>query len=36
MAAIGLTAPDIARQVTGVVAVLDGRFADEAEGVSQE
>src|SRR5882757_951084 len=30
MAEIGLTAPDIARQVTGVVATIDGRFADEA------
>lgn len=30
MAAIGLTAPDIARQVTGVVATIDGRFADDA------
>ncbi|MFG1808482.1 1-deoxy-D-xylulose-5-phosphate synthase [Streptomyces sp. NPDC049040] len=32
MASIGLTAPDIARQVTGVVATIDGRFADEASG----
>ncbi|WP_037914182.1 1-deoxy-D-xylulose-5-phosphate synthase [Actinacidiphila yeochonensis] len=30
MAAVGLTAPAIARQVTGVVATLGGRFADEA------
>ncbi|MFI0899646.1 1-deoxy-D-xylulose-5-phosphate synthase [Streptomyces sp. NPDC020983] len=30
LAAVGLTAPDIARQVTGVVATIDGRFADEA------
>jgi 1-deoxy-D-xylulose-5-phosphate synthase len=30
MADIGLTAPDIARQVTGVVATIGGRFADEA------
>jgi 1-deoxy-D-xylulose-5-phosphate synthase len=30
LAAIGLTAPDIARQVTGLVATIDGRFADEA------
>ncbi|THA23926.1 1-deoxy-D-xylulose-5-phosphate synthase [Streptomyces sp. RKND-216] len=30
MAGIGLTAPDIARQVTGLVARLDGRFHDEA------
>jgi 1-deoxy-D-xylulose-5-phosphate synthase len=26
MTEIGLTAPDIARQVTGLVAKLDGRF----------
>ncbi len=26
MAEIGLTAPDIARQVTGLVAKLDGRY----------
>ncbi|CAL9588058.1 1-deoxy-D-xylulose-5-phosphate synthase [Streptomyces sp. enrichment culture] len=35
MAEIGLTAPDIARQVTGLVSTIDGRFdresADEAE-----
>ncbi|MFC5724354.1 1-deoxy-D-xylulose-5-phosphate synthase [Streptomyces gamaensis] len=31
MAGIGLTAPDIARQVTGLVAKLDGRFEDSAE-----
>ncbi|MFI9154096.1 1-deoxy-D-xylulose-5-phosphate synthase [Streptomyces sp. NPDC053367] len=35
MAEIGLTAPDIARQVTGLVSRIDGRFdresADEAE-----
>ncbi|MEU3207302.1 1-deoxy-D-xylulose-5-phosphate synthase [Streptomyces cyaneofuscatus] len=30
MAEIGLTAPDIARQVTGLVAKLDGRFASRA------
>ncbi|MFJ6937851.1 1-deoxy-D-xylulose-5-phosphate synthase [Streptomyces sp. NPDC101132] len=30
MAEIGLTAPDIARQVTGLVAKLDGRFDSEA------
>ncbi|MFD9716018.1 1-deoxy-D-xylulose-5-phosphate synthase [Streptomyces sp. NPDC056500] len=30
MTEIGLTAPDIARQVTGLVAKLDGRFADES------
>ncbi|KJY46859.1 MULTISPECIES: 1-deoxy-D-xylulose-5-phosphate synthase [unclassified Streptomyces] len=29
MAEIGLTAPDIARQVTGLVAKLDGRFDSE-------
>ncbi|MBM9507359.1 1-deoxy-D-xylulose-5-phosphate synthase [Actinacidiphila acididurans] len=29
MATVGLTAPDIARQVTGLVATLDARFADE-------
>ncbi|UQX03585.1 1-deoxy-D-xylulose-5-phosphate synthase [Streptomyces sp. RerS4] len=29
MAEIGLTAPDIARQVTGLVAKLDGRYEDE-------
>ncbi|MGW7007832.1 1-deoxy-D-xylulose-5-phosphate synthase [Streptomyces sp. NPDC054933] len=31
MAEIGLTAPDIARQVTGLVATLDGRYEDEDE-----
>jgi 1-deoxy-D-xylulose-5-phosphate synthase len=35
MAEIGLTAPDIARQVTGLVSRIDGRFdresAEEAE-----
>jgi 1-deoxy-D-xylulose-5-phosphate synthase len=30
LAAAGLTAPAVARQVTGVVATIDGRFADEA------
>ncbi|MDW4899836.1 1-deoxy-D-xylulose-5-phosphate synthase [Streptomyces californicus] len=30
MAEIGLTAPDIARQVTGLVAKLDGRFESRA------
>ncbi|MCH0538967.1 1-deoxy-D-xylulose-5-phosphate synthase [Streptomyces sp. MUM 203J] len=30
LAEIGLTAPDIARQVTGLVARLDGRYEDEA------
>ncbi len=36
MAEIGLTAPDIARQVTGLVSKLDGRFdrtADEVDSV---
>jgi 1-deoxy-D-xylulose-5-phosphate synthase len=28
LAEIGLTAPDIARQVTGLVATLDGRYED--------
>jgi 1-deoxy-D-xylulose-5-phosphate synthase len=37
LAEIGLTAPDIARQVTGVVATIGGRFADEAAAeVSQD
>ncbi|MER5741869.1 1-deoxy-D-xylulose-5-phosphate synthase [Streptomyces sp. NPDC059913] len=31
MAEIGLTAPDIARQVTGLVAKLDGRFGSGTE-----
>ena len=31
MAEIGLTAPAVARQVTGLVATIDGRFADEAD-----
>jgi 1-deoxy-D-xylulose-5-phosphate synthase len=30
MAEIGLTAPDIARQVTGIVAKMDGRYESEA------
>ncbi|MGY6026060.1 1-deoxy-D-xylulose-5-phosphate synthase [Streptomyces spinosirectus] len=33
MAEIGLTAPDIARQVTGLVSRLDGRFDRTAAGV---
>ncbi|MFG2786543.1 1-deoxy-D-xylulose-5-phosphate synthase [Streptomyces sp. NPDC048419] len=33
MAEIGLTAPDIARQVTGLVSKLDGRFDRTATGV---
>jgi 1-deoxy-D-xylulose-5-phosphate synthase len=36
MAAIGLTAPDIARQVTGVVATLGGRFPDDAAKAPEE
>ncbi len=31
MAEIGLTAPDIARQVTGLVAKIDGRYEDSAD-----
>ncbi|MFI9628423.1 1-deoxy-D-xylulose-5-phosphate synthase [Streptomyces sp. NPDC052042] len=31
LAEIGLTAPDIARQVTGLVAKLDGRFGTDAD-----
>lgn len=31
MAEIGLTAPDIARQVTGLVSKLDNRYGDEAD-----
>ncbi|MFB7556090.1 1-deoxy-D-xylulose-5-phosphate synthase [Streptomyces brevispora] len=34
MAEIGLTAPDIARQVTGLVAKLDGRYGTDAESPS--
>lgn len=34
MAEIGLTAPDIARQVTGLVARLDGRYETDAESRS--
>jgi 1-deoxy-D-xylulose-5-phosphate synthase len=30
MAEIGLTAPDIARQVTGLVSKLDGRYDSDA------
>lgn len=33
MAEIGLTAPDIARQVTGLVSRLDGRFETSAKAV---
>ena len=33
MTEIGLTAPDIARQVTGLVSKLDGRFNREAAEV---
>ncbi|MEU6853913.1 1-deoxy-D-xylulose-5-phosphate synthase [Actinacidiphila alni] len=35
MADIGLTAPDIARQVTGLVATIDGRFAEDADHASE-
>ncbi|MGW1927038.1 hypothetical protein ACWCQ0_50625, partial [Streptomyces massasporeus] len=33
LAEIGLTAPDIARQVTGLVSRLDGRFESSAQAV---
>ncbi|MFJ2554215.1 MULTISPECIES: 1-deoxy-D-xylulose-5-phosphate synthase [unclassified Streptomyces] len=36
MAEIGLTAPDIARQVTGLVAKLDGRLADASAEVARD
>ncbi|MFH8366649.1 1-deoxy-D-xylulose-5-phosphate synthase [Streptomyces sp. NPDC018031] len=36
MAEIGLTAPDIARQVTGLVARLDGRYGDSAAAAPAE
>ncbi|MFE3824619.1 1-deoxy-D-xylulose-5-phosphate synthase [Streptomyces sp. NPDC059092] len=36
MAEIGLTAPDIARQVTGLVAKLDGRLADAPAEVARD
>ncbi|WP_443052484.1 1-deoxy-D-xylulose-5-phosphate synthase [Streptomyces sp. JV176] len=36
MAEIGLTAPDIARQVTGLVARLDGRLADASAEVARD
>jgi 1-deoxy-D-xylulose-5-phosphate synthase len=36
MAEIGLTAPDIARQVTGLVAKLDGRMEDEPAEVARD
>jgi 1-deoxy-D-xylulose-5-phosphate synthase len=36
MAEIGLTAPDIARQVTGLVSKLDGRYEDEPAQVAGE
>ncbi|SFE88667.1 1-deoxy-D-xylulose-5-phosphate synthase [Actinacidiphila alni] len=35
MADIGLTAPAIARQVTGLVATIDGRFAEDADHASE-
>lgn len=34
MAEIGLTAPDIARQVTGLVARLGGRYETGADDIS--
>lgn len=34
MAEIGLTAPDIARQVTGLVAKLDGRYDTDTDSSS--
>ncbi|MCZ2525549.1 1-deoxy-D-xylulose-5-phosphate synthase [Streptomyces sp. HB2AG] len=36
MAEIGLTAPDIARQVTGLVSRLEGRYDDEPAGVARD
>jgi 1-deoxy-D-xylulose-5-phosphate synthase len=36
LAAIGLTAPAVARQVTGLVAKLDGRFEDEPASLAGE
>ncbi|MDJ0464223.1 1-deoxy-D-xylulose-5-phosphate synthase [Streptomyces sp. H27-C3] len=36
MAEIGLTAPDIARQVTGLVAKLDGRLAEATAEVARD
>ncbi|MBW1598897.1 1-deoxy-D-xylulose-5-phosphate synthase [Streptomyces sp. JJ38] len=36
LADIGLTAPDIARQVTGLVATLDGRYEDDEPAVDRE
>ncbi|WP_434598558.1 1-deoxy-D-xylulose-5-phosphate synthase [Streptomyces sp. A5-4] len=36
MAEIGLTAPDIARQVTGLVAKLDGRLTDATAEVARD
>ncbi|HEY9373144.1 1-deoxy-D-xylulose-5-phosphate synthase N-terminal domain-containing protein, partial [Streptomyces sp.] len=36
LAEIGLTAPDIARQVTGLVSRLDGRYEDNAETPAAE
>ncbi|SCK49073.1 1-deoxy-D-xylulose-5-phosphate synthase [Streptomyces sp. WMMB 322] len=36
MAEIGLTAPDIARQVTGLVAKLDGRYETEAAEAARD
>ncbi|MDF3290022.1 1-deoxy-D-xylulose-5-phosphate synthase [Streptomyces silvisoli] len=36
MSEIGLTAPAIARQVTGLVATLDGRYEDEPTSVTSD
>ncbi|WP_237694779.1 1-deoxy-D-xylulose-5-phosphate synthase [Streptantibioticus cattleyicolor] len=36
LAEIGLTAPDIARQVTGLVAKIDGRYDDETARLTQK
>ncbi|OII69691.1 1-deoxy-D-xylulose-5-phosphate synthase [Streptomyces sp. CC77] len=35
LAEIGLTAPDIARQVTGLVSKIDGRYEDEDEAAAE-
>ncbi|WP_328540730.1 1-deoxy-D-xylulose-5-phosphate synthase [Streptomyces sp. NBC_00344] len=35
LAEIGLTAPDIARQVTGLVAKIDGRYDSESAGAAE-
>lgn len=36
MAEIGLTAPDIARQVTGLVSRLDGRLVDTHAEIARD